>query len=40
LPCVVRSVEGDEAHVAFQLDEVAARALREVLSRLEVRGAA
>ncbi len=40
LPCVVRAVEGDEAHVAFQLDEVAAAALRAVLSRLEARPAA
>ncbi len=40
LPCVVRAVDGDEAHVAFQLDEVAAGALRGLLSRLEMRGAA
>ena len=40
LPCVVRAVDGDGLHVAFELDEVAARALRAVLSRLEVRGAA
>jgi hypothetical protein len=34
LPCVVRAVEGDEAYVALQLDEVAAGALWGLLSRL------
>jgi methyl-accepting chemotaxis protein len=40
LPCVVRAAEGDELHLAFELDEAAAAAFRTVLERLTLREAA
>jgi methyl-accepting chemotaxis protein len=40
LPCVVRTAEGEELHLAFELDEAAAAALRPVLERPKLRRAA
>jgi methyl-accepting chemotaxis protein len=40
LPCVVRGTEGDVLHLAFELDEAAAAALRPLLERLALRQAA
>jgi hypothetical protein len=36
----VRAAEGDELHLAFELDEAAAAAFRTVLERLTLREAA
>jgi hypothetical protein len=40
LPCIVRSADADGLHLAFELDDAAAAALRPVLDRLELRRAA
>jgi methyl-accepting chemotaxis protein len=40
LPCVVRGAEGDVLHLAFELDEAAAAALRATIERLTLRQAA